>query len=413
MSEKKVKIGKRVVDAIGPGDCEHFIWDADLSGFGVRVRPSGAASYIVMYRAGSGRTAPRRRVTLASVGTITPDEARRLARVTLADAAKGLDPAAVKAKRRNEETIGDLCDRYLTEHVAAHNKASTAEFAKRQVEVHIRPEFGRTKISDLRRADVKRWHSRVGVERGAYAANRALAVLRKILSLAVKEWELATVNVASGVSMFPEAKREAFGTDADLSALGAYLKAAEADGRASAAFCGVVRLLALSGMRLGEVLGLERSSVDFPAGVIRLEDAKAGARSVPLPARVRDLLAGIPKSGRTARFFFGADARGDRPISLGEFRTGWRHMRAATGLASLRPHDLRHGAATFGAQAGANAFLLRDFLGHKTLAMAGRYVERTAEPIRDLAETVASRVGAAMDGVGGGDVVRLKREGSA
>ena len=210
--------------------------------------------------------------------------------------------------------------------------------------------------------------------------------------------------------MFPETKREAFGTDADLAALGAYLVAAEVDGRASAAFCSAVRLLALSGMRLGEVLRLERSSVDFQAGVIRLEDAKAGARSVPMPARVRDLLAGIPKSGRTVRFLFGVDAKGERPISPGEFRTGWRHMRAATGLSSLRPHDLRHGAATFGAQAGANAFLLRDFLGHKTLAMSGRYVERTAEPIRDLAETVASRVGAAMDGSDFGGVVHLKRE---
>lgn len=407
MSDAKVKIGKRVVDAIGPGEGERFIWDADLPGFGIRIRSSGSASYIVLYRHGSGRSAPRRRVTLASIGTITPDEARRLARVTLADAAKGLDPAAVKAKRRKEETIGDLCDRYLKEHVAAHNKASTADFAERQVDVHIRPEFGKTKIGDLRRSDVKRWHGLVGAKRGHYAANRALAVLRKILSLAVKEWELAPVNVAIGVSMFPETKREAFGTDADLVALGAYLATAEADGRAPAAFCNAVRLLALSGMRLGEVLGLERVSVDFQAGVIRLEDAKAGARSVPMPARVRDLLAGIPKSGRTVRFLFGADLKGERPISLGEFRTGWRHMRAATGLASLRPHDLRHGAATFGAQAGANAFLLRDFLGHKTLAMSGRYVERTAAPIRDIAETVAARVGAALDGATGGEIVPI------
>ncbi len=412
MSEVRVKIGKRVVDAIQPGEAERFIWDADLPGFGIRIRPSGAASYIALYRNGSGRSAPRRRVTLASVGSITPDEARRLARVTLADAAKGLDPAAVKARRRKEEVIGDLCDRYLREHVAAHNKTSTADFAERQVDVHIRPEFGRTKIGDLRRADVKRWHTRVGGERGHYAANRALAVLRKILSLAVADWELVPVNVASGIPMFPEAKREAFGTDADLKAVGAYLNEAEADGRASSAFCGVVRLLALSGMRLGEVLGLERSSIDFQGGVIRLEDAKAGARSVPMPARVRDLLAGIPKTGRTARFLFGF-GEGERPITVGEFRTGWRHMRAATGLASLRPHDLRHGAATFGAQAGANAFLLRDFLGHKTLAMSGRYVERTAEPIRDLAETVAARVGAALDGGGGGDVVVLPRTNSA
>ena len=78
------------------------------------------------------------------------------------------------------------------------------------------------------------------------------------------------------------------------------------------------------------------------------------------------------------------------------FRTGWRHLRAGTGLADLRPHDLRHTAGTFAAQAGANAFLVRDLLGHKTLAMTGRYVERAADPLRMLADRVADRVTAAM-----------------
>jgi len=69
--------------------------------------------------------------------------------------------------------------------------------------------------------------------------------------------------------------------------------------------------------------------------------------------------------------------------------------RAGTGL-DLRPHDLRHTAGTFAAQAGANAFLVRDLLGHKTLAMTGRYVERAADPLRALADRVADRVTAAM-----------------
>jgi integrase len=80
------------------------------------------------------------------------------------------------------------------------------------------------------------------------------------------------------------------------------------------------------------------------------------------------------------------------------FRTGWRHLRAGTGLADLRPHDLRHTAGTFAAQAGANAFLVRDLLGHKTLAITGRYVARAADPLRAVADQVAGRVAAAMDG---------------
>lgn len=87
-----------------------------------------------------------------------------------------------------------------------------------------------------------------------------------------------------------------------------------------------------------------------------------------------------------------------RHLQRSSFRTGWRYLRAGTGLADLRPHDLRHTAGTFAAQAGANAFLVRDLLGHKTLAMTGRYVERSVDPLRYLADQVAERVAAAMGG---------------
>ena len=58
------------------------------------------------------------------------------------------------------------------------------------------------------------------------------------------------------------------------------------------------------------------------------------------------------------------------------------------GLADARLHDLRHSVGTYAAQAGANAFPVRDKLGHKTLAMTGRYVGRDADPLRVLSDTV-------------------------
>jgi hypothetical protein len=71
------RITKRVVDSLRPKPSEYTVWDAKLPGFGVRVRPSGAMSYIVVYRAGSGRGAPFRRFTLATVGKVAPEKARK------------------------------------------------------------------------------------------------------------------------------------------------------------------------------------------------------------------------------------------------------------------------------------------------------------------------------------------------
>ena len=59
-----VRITKRVVDAAQPRDVDHTIWDSEVRGFGLRVRPSGAKSFIVRYRAGSSRKAPIRRYTI-------------------------------------------------------------------------------------------------------------------------------------------------------------------------------------------------------------------------------------------------------------------------------------------------------------------------------------------------------------
>ena len=53
---------------------------------------------------------------------------------------------------------------------------------------------------------------------------------------------------------------------------------------------------------------------------------------------------------------------------------------------------------TFAAQAGANAFLVRDKLGHKTLSRAGRYVSRDVDPLRLLSDKVADWIAGAMRG---------------
>jgi hypothetical protein len=70
-------------------------------------------SYVVKYRAGFGRGAPTRRVTLGRVGTLTPDEARALARKTLGAVASGADPAAAKALDREAATVRELGERFL------------------------------------------------------------------------------------------------------------------------------------------------------------------------------------------------------------------------------------------------------------------------------------------------------------
>ena len=71
------RITKRAVDQLAQGSTDVFLWDDVLRGFGLRLTPKGARSYILQYRMG-GREAPTRRYTIGSHGSPwTPETARK------------------------------------------------------------------------------------------------------------------------------------------------------------------------------------------------------------------------------------------------------------------------------------------------------------------------------------------------
>ena len=145
------QITKRLVDGLKPRPDEYFVWDGSLSGFGVRVQSTGAMSYVVKYRAGSGRSAPTRRLTLAKAGTITPDEARTLAKKTLGSVAHGADPAAQRAADKRASTLAEVAEQFLTEHVEAKRAASSAASYRDLLERLAIPEFGNARLRKLPR----------------------------------------------------------------------------------------------------------------------------------------------------------------------------------------------------------------------------------------------------------------------
>lgn len=119
-------ITKSLIDGLERRATEYSVWDDKLPGFGVRVRPSGAMSFIIVYRAGTGRTAPVRRYTVAAVGKLAPDAARTQAKGLLGAVANGADPASEKrTKRPKAEAVSfdRLCELYLEEY-AKPNKSS-------------------------------------------------------------------------------------------------------------------------------------------------------------------------------------------------------------------------------------------------------------------------------------------------
>jgi hypothetical protein len=218
------QITKRLLDSLEPREAEYFVWDGSLAGFGVRVQSTGARSYVVKYRAGSGRGAPTRRLTLGKVGTLTPDEARTLAKKTLGSVAHGADPAAQRAAEKRASTLAEVAEQFLTEHVEAKRSASSAKSYRDLLEVAV-PDLGNRKAEKITTAEIQRLHSKHG--HSPYQANRLLRVLSSLFGFAAKVHVVPVgFNPCRGIEYFPEEGRERYLTTQELAQIGEAIREA-------------------------------------------------------------------------------------------------------------------------------------------------------------------------------------------
>jgi integrase len=406
-----------------PAAGNRITYDGEVKGFGIRITSAGAKAFILNYRA-AGR---ERRITIGSF----PDWSVQAAR----DEAKGLkrridvgeDPMGNRHADRAAPTMNDLADRFDEEHLAKRRPATQADY-RSILRLYVRPQFGTMKVADVRHTDIERLHHRIS-KTAPYRANRTVAVLSKMLALAVK-WEMRTDNPARGIERAPEEKRERYLSPAEIGRLAEVLLTHKEKTTANA-----IRLLLLTGARRGEMLSARWSEFDLQAGVWIKPSAHTKTKKehrVPLSAPALLLLTEMRaeadkevKRGGKAEFVFPGVGE-ERPLQ--EIKRAWLSICRTAGLAeqvekteakgkvvkgvdgkpvmvwqsTVRIHDLRHTYASILASAGLSLPVIGALLGHTQSQTTQRYAHLMDDPLRAATE----RVGAIVTG-GGSEAAKV------
>jgi integrase len=398
------RLTKRFVDALGPepdkSDCT--VWDDDLSGFGIRVRGSGAMTWIIMYRTREGRL---RKYRIGQVGTLTPDEARREARQKLAAVDRGADPAGEKGALRKAMTVSELCDLFLADE-KPRVKSTTYKTDESRVTCHVKPLLGNRKVISLRPSDIEQLQTdiaagktrtpRRGQGRGDHAtggrgvAARTVSMFGTMLEFACRRGVVQT-NVARGVKKFSIPKRTRFLDHAEYAALGEAMRRAEAFGESRVAL-GAIAALALTGCRRQEILGLRWDWLDARARCIRFADTKTGPQLRPLGKVALDHLTAQPREDGSPWMFPAIQGDGHY---IGAPRAFARFCHDA-GLKGVTLHTLRHSFATMAVELGFSELIISGLLGHRGTSVTARYAHIPDRALTFAADRVSEAINNAL-----------------
>jgi site-specific recombinase XerD len=396
------KLTKRLVDSLSAGEAK---WDSEVRGFGVRCQNRDRVYVLKTFIGGRQRF-----VTIGKHGSPwTVETARKRAQTLLAELRFGGDPVAAKRALKNKPTIAQLSERYLEEHARPH-KPRSAWLDESNIRNHILPLLGDMFVDQVKRADIEQFQNDVSngktapqnprqkqleqkggsaVRGGQGVSNRCLALLSKMFNLA-EAWELRqpNTNPVLRVKRYEERKRERFLNADEFQRLGAVLHGAEKNGDISPWAIGAIRLLIFTGARLGEILNLRWSDVNFDRRIIRLPESKTGPKNIHLSKPALETLRSIPHVRGNSLVIAGKVP--NRPM-VG-LKKIWRKIRSDADLTDLRIHDLRHSFASVAVGEGVSLPLIGGLLGHNRSATTERYAHLAGDVLTTTNDNISARI---------------------
>lgn len=292
-----------------------------------------------------------------------------------------IDPSAGRV------TVGELGEAWLSRQVDW--KESYRYTVRSTWHTHVLPKWGDYPISAVLRSDVQAWIAKLGKSRSV--ASRCVTILGSILNDAVAD-KLIHSNPAVNIALPPPShERRVYLSHQEVE------RFAEAAGDRGL----IIRVLAYTGLRWGELAGLHgpdvdvtgrrvsvnRNAVQVGSKVVVGTPKNHELRTVPIPGFLAEQWKGQIPDGIVFPSKDGGYQRAPRASQ--KKKSWWRTAMLDAGL-DLTPHELRHTAASLAVSSGANVKAVQRMLGHKSAAM-------TLDVYSDLFDSDLDEVAVALD----------------
>ena len=409
------KINKKAVDAAVPSGRDYVIWDSELPGFGLRVFASGKRSYVLQYRS-LGRS---RRYTIGLHGVWTPESARLEAKAQLGRIARGDNPAEEKQLDHQALTVKQLCDLYRGDLEAGlilgksgrPKKATTIYTDLGRIKRHIIPLLGTRRVKDITRADATKLlkdvmagktrtmvktdklRGRAIVRGGPGTASRTLGLFGAILTYAINAGIIDS-NPAHGIRKPKDQVRQRRLTEEEYRTLGQMLAEIGHDHSYSTS-ADIIRLLALTGCRRSEIIGLKWDEVDFEGSCLRLAESKEGYSIRPVGLPVLEFLEERRLYADGEFVFTGLR---NSPV-FGAFPHQWDRIFKGSALDGVTAHVLRHSFASLANDLGFTEVTIAALVGHAKGSVTSKYIHTLDATLVMAADTIAGYIQGLLDGI--------------
>ncbi len=388
--------------------------DTKLRGFALRVSRNGIRSFVLRYTSPVDNRQRRWRI---GGEELTASQAREIAADAVAALRFGVDPQTESAAtEQGAWTCDELLDKFEAEQDRLFGlgelAASTVYARKRLLEKVIRPKLTGILVADVnlelietivRSITGKKDKTGKRINDGRYQQNRCVQVLNAIFQIAVTHGQIERLPT-EGIKRNREAASENLLTIEELGRIGAALNEMEQEGRTSICHIELIRLLALTGSRFGEIASLRWSDVDFERGELQPSTYKNITRNttgkpkvIPLSPDALSVLQRMTRL-RVCEFVFPTKSADGDWVPISGIWKMWKRVLKCAGVdLKYRVHDIRHSFGSALAHQGVPLPVIAAVLRHKDLKSTSGYLHSEPERERVAVDAVGKIIGKALD----------------